>query len=75
MEVRIGVQHSPRELTLESNQSQDEVEAAVTKALGAADGLLTLVDDKGRKVIVPAARLAYVEIGESESRRVGFIAG
>lgn len=75
MEVRIGVQHSPRELTLESNQSQDEVEAAVTKALGTTDGLLTLVDDKGRKVIVPAARLAYVEIGESESRRVGFIAG
>lgn len=75
MEVRIGVQHSPRELALESNQSQDEVEAAVTKALGAADGLLTLVDDKGRKVLVPAAKLAYVEIGESESRRVGFIAG
>lgn len=75
MEVRIGVQHSPRELTLESNQSQDEVEAAVTKALGAADGLLTLLDDKGRKVIVPAAKLAYVELGESESRRVGFIAG
>jgi uncharacterized protein DUF3107 len=75
VEVRIGVQHSPRELTLESNQSQDEVEAAVTKALGAADGLLTLLDDKGRKVIVPAAKLAYVELGESESRRVGFIAG
>lgn len=75
MEVRIGVEHSPRELALESNQSQDEVEAAVTKALGSADGLLTLVDDKGRKVIVPAAKLAYVEIGESESRRVGFVAG
>jgi hypothetical protein len=75
VEVRIGVQHSPRELALESNQSQDEVEAAVSKALGAADGLLTLVDDKGRKVIVPAAKLAYIELGESESRRVGFIAG
>lgn len=75
MEVRIGVQHSPRELALESNQSQDEVEAAVSKALGAADGLLTLVDDKGRKVIVPAAKLAYIELGESESRRVGFTAG
>lgn len=75
MEVRIGVEHSPRELALESNQSQDEVEAAVTKALGSTDGLLTLVDDKGRKVIVPAAKLAYVEIGESESRRVGFVAG
>lgn len=74
MEVRIGVEHSPREIVFESNQSQDEVEKAVTKSLGAADGLLTLVDDKGRKVIVPAAKLAYVEIGEGEGRRVGFIA-
>jgi hypothetical protein len=74
VEVRIGVQHSPRELVLESAQSQDEVEKAVTKAIGAAEGLLTLVDDKGRKIIVPAAKLAYVEIGESEGRRVGFIA-
>jgi hypothetical protein len=74
VEVRIGVEHSPRELVLESGQSQDEVEKAVTKALGSADGLLTLVDDKGRKIIVPAAKLAYVEIGEGEGRRVGFIA-
>lgn len=74
MEVRIGVEHSPRELVLESAQSQDEVEKAVTKALGSAEGLLTLVDDKGRKIIVPAAKLAYVEIGQGEGRRVGFIA-
>ena len=70
----MGVEHSPRELVLESAQSQDEVEKAVIKALGSAEGLLTLVDDKGRKVIVPAAKLAYVEIGEGEGRRVGFIA-
>jgi hypothetical protein len=74
VEVRIGVEHSPRELVLESAQSQDEVEKAVIKAIGSAEGLLTLVDDKGRKIIVPAAKLAYVEIGEGEGRRVGFIA-
>jgi hypothetical protein len=75
VEVRIGVEHSPRELVLESSQGQDEVEKAVAKALGSADGLLTLVDEKGRKVIVPAAKLAYVELGEGEGRRVGFIGG
>jgi hypothetical protein len=75
VEVRIGVENSPRELVLESSQTQEDVEKAVAKALGAPDSLLTLVDDKGRKIIVPAAKLAYVEIGEGEGRRVGFMAG
>ena len=74
MEVKVGVQHSPRELVLESAQSPDEVEEAVTTALAATDGVLSLVDDKGRRLIVPAQKVAYVEIAESESRRVGFIA-
>jgi len=34
--------------------------------------VLALTDDKGRKVIVPVAKLAYVEIAESQSRPVGF---
>jgi hypothetical protein len=34
-----------------------------------------LVDDKGRRVIVPVAKLAYVEIAESTARPVGFTAG
>ena len=74
MEVKLGVQHSPRELVLESTLSPDEVVAAVSKAL-ADDGLLTLVDDKGRQVIVPAGKLSYVDIGVAEQRRVGFGAG
>lgn len=72
MEVKIGVQHAGRELVLESAQSPADVESAVTAALQSPDGLLTLVDDKGRRVIVPSAKLAYVEIAEAESRRVGF---
>jgi hypothetical protein len=38
-------------------------------------GVLTLVDEKGKRVIVPVAKLAYVEIAESISRQVGFVAG
>ena len=72
MEVKIGVQHAARELVLESTQSPQEVEKAVGDALKADLGVLSLVDEKGRRVLVPADKLAYVEIAESEQRRVGF---
>ena len=72
MEVKIGVQYAARELVLESAQSPDEVMAAVTQALADTSGVLTLADEKGRRVVVPVAKLAYVEIAESEQRRVGF---
>ncbi|GAB2671349.1 DUF3107 domain-containing protein [Kribbella swartbergensis] len=72
MEVKIGVQHANRELVLESEQSPDEVQEAVAQALSSGTGLLQLTDEKGRRVIVPADRLAYVEIGEVSIRKVGF---
>ena len=72
MEVKIGVQHAARELVLESTQTPAEVEKAITDALKAENGVLSLADDRGRRVIVPADRLAYVEIGEVAERRVGF---
>lgn len=73
MEVKIGVQFAPRELMLESGQTPDEVAAAVADALASNDGLLQLTDEKGRKVIVPVAKLAYVEIAEANVRPVGFV--
>ncbi|MEV0036149.1 DUF3107 domain-containing protein [Streptomyces sp. NPDC056909] len=72
MEVKIGVQHAPREIVLESGQSAEEVERAVADALAGKARLLSLTDDKGRRVLVPAERVAYVEIGEPTTRRVGF---
>jgi len=72
VEVKIGVQYAPRELVLESAQSADEVVKAVADALKADLGVLSLVDERGRRVLVPADKLAYVEIAESEQRRVGF---
>ncbi|AYG80607.1 DUF3107 domain-containing protein [Streptomyces sp. ASQP_92] len=72
MEVKIGVQHAPREIVLESGQSAEEVESAVADALAGKAQLLSLTDDKGRKVLVPADKIAYVEIGEPAVRRVGF---
>ncbi len=74
MEVKIGVQFASRELVLESAQTPTEVEAAVTEALSGRGGVLSLVDDKGRVVIVPVDKLAYIEIAEAAPRVVGFTA-
>lgn len=74
MEVKIGVAESPRELVVSSAQSPDEVEALVSDALKNPQGLLSLVDDKGRRYVMPASRVSYVEIAP-ETRRVGFAVG
>ncbi|MGB3773322.1 MAG: DUF3107 domain-containing protein [Rhodococcus sp. (in: high G+C Gram-positive bacteria)] len=71
MEVKIGISDSPRELVVNSAQTPDEVEKLVSSAFG-GEGVLSLVDEKGRKYLIPAGKLAYVEIGPSDSRRVGF---
>ena len=71
MEVKIGVQDSPREIALESTDTQEAVVAAVQKAV--KDGsLLSSTDDRGRTVLVAGSMITYVEVGASSSRRVGF---
>jgi hypothetical protein len=72
MEVKIGVQNANRELVIDSTESADDVEKLISKALGDEDGVLTLSDSKGRRVIVPVAKLAYVEVGTSTSGHVGY---
>ncbi len=71
MEIKIGVQHTNRELVLESTQSAEEVLSLVSAAV--KDGtLLTLTDDKGRQIVVPGKHVAFVELGAPEGRKVGF---
>ncbi len=72
MEVKIGVQNAVREVVLESAQSAQEVAESVSTALSSGTGVLDLVDEKGRRVLVPVDKVAYVEVGEPEARRVGF---
>ncbi|HWE57778.1 MAG TPA: DUF3107 domain-containing protein [Acidimicrobiales bacterium] len=75
MDVRIGVVQSPKELELELPDGTDaaEIAAQVEKAVGSESGVLWLTDRKGRRVGIPSARIAYVELGTaSEDRRVGF---
>ena len=72
MEVKIGVQYAARELVIETDLSTDEVEKSVAAALSGDAGVLSLTDTKGRRVLVPSAKLAYVELGSPTSRGVGF---
>lgn len=72
MEVKIGITHSSRELVFASSQTPDEVEELVSDALAKDSGLLSLTDEKGRRFLVSTAKIAYVEIGVADSRRVGF---
>jgi hypothetical protein len=71
MEVKIGIQNAARELVVDTNESADAVEKLVSEAV-ASDGVLAITDTRGRRVMVPAARLAYVEIGGGVSGQVGF---
>ena len=45
----------------------------IESALPTPDGVLWLTDRRGRRVGVPTAKVAYVEVGgTAEDRRVGF---
>lgn len=75
MDVRIGVQHTPKEIEIElaGGTDRDEVRARIDAALADGSGVLWLTDRHGRDVAVPAARIAYVELGSPDSeRRIGF---
>jgi hypothetical protein len=74
VEVKIGVLHTAREIVLDSPLTPEEVEQTVAAALKSIDGQLVLTDERGRKVIVPANLVAYVDIAQADVRRVGFTA-
>jgi len=71
VEVKIGVQHAQRELVLDSDNTPEEIEARLGEAL-ASNGVLHLKDTKGRAVVVPADKIAYVELGSPSASTVGF---
>lgn len=74
MEVKIGIQSVPRELVVDTDASVEEVERGLLAALAAADGkaVFALSTQKGGRVLIPADKIAFVEFGTDQSRRVGF---
>ena len=71
MDIRIGIVQSMKELELSLPQEmkQKDVIKEVEAIIG-TDKVLWLTDKKGRRVGVPAERIAYVEIGSGVTERV-----
>ena len=72
MEVKIGVQQAQRELVVEVDESAEAVEKLVSDAIASEGGVIALTDTKGRRIVVPGAKVAYVEIGTGSAGTVGF---
>lgn len=71
MEVKIGIQMAPRELVVETESAVEDVKQALTAAL-ADNKLFVITDKRGGTVMVPAEKIAYVELDQAEPRRIGF---
>ncbi|QPK83718.1 DUF3107 domain-containing protein [Corynebacterium qintianiae] len=72
MDIRIGLSDSPRELAVSSSETQEDVLARVNTAIAEGHPTLVLEDEKGRKFLLRTDRVAYVEVGNSSARSVGF---
>jgi Protein of unknown function (DUF3107) len=74
VEVKIGIQSIPRELVVDTDATAEEVERDLTAALTAPGGqaIFALTTQKGGRVLVPADKIAFIEFGSDQSRRVGF---
>lgn len=71
MEVRIGIQDAPREVVFDSAAEPEELAEIISEAW-AANELVTLEDNKGRRILIPTDKLAFVELGAATAGRVGF---
>jgi hypothetical protein len=72
VEVKIGIQHASRELIVDTSEDLETIEKKVAVAVQEEGGVLTLTDTRGRRVVVPGDRIAYVEIGTGVVGQVGF---
>ena len=71
MDIKVGIQHVNREIIVDSSETADAIEKAFAKAV-ADGGLLSLIDQRGRKVLIPADSIGYLDVGEENARHVGF---
>jgi signal transduction histidine kinase len=73
VEVKVGIQHVNREIVVESTESAVNIEKELLSSMAVGgDGVFTLSDERGRKVLIPVQKIAYVDLGEENARHVGF---
>jgi hypothetical protein len=75
VDVRIGITHAARELLVELPDDTDRegLKTAIGAALAGASDTFVLTDRRGREIMVPSAKIAYVEVGLADGeRRMGF---
>jgi len=72
VEVKVGISDSPREIVFNSTARPEEIEELVRAAVQKGSELVALSDERGRKFFIQTAKIAYVEIGAADVRRVGF---
>jgi Protein of unknown function (DUF3107) len=74
VEVKIGIQSIPRELVVDTDATAKEIERDLAAALSGADGnaIFALNTQKGGRLLIPADKIAFVEFGGDQARRVGF---
>jgi hypothetical protein len=73
MELRVGVVHSPKELTIELDSSADDVVKLIDDGLAEGKPLVWVTDTKGRRVGLPTDKIAYVEVDDGVGgHHVGF---
>lgn len=71
MEVKVGIRHMNREVTVETDETAVELERRLTEALSTG-GIFRLNDEKNRTVLIPAPQISYVDLGQEHVRKVGF---
>lgn len=73
IEIRIGVQDSPKEISLELEETSEDLVKRINAALASDESLIWVTDRRGKQVGIPANKVTYVEIDpEIPSRSVGF---
>jgi hypothetical protein len=71
VEVKIGIQMAARELVVDTGASAEEIKQALMAAV-AENKLFVVTDSKGGTILVPGDKIAYVELDQTETRRIGF---
>ena len=67
MEIKIGIRHISREISIDTNETAEKVRSKVTDAIHNGTTL-----EKGATTFIPGAQISYVELGTEEKRHIGF---